>query len=87
MDGIGNQVLPRIDEVFRHVLGTDGLAVSDDTSPDDVAAWDSVGHLAVVAAVEREFGVRFTADEVLTIETVGDLRRRVEAKLTRNERR
>ena len=31
----------------------------------DIEAWDSVGHMALVAAIEDEFDVQFDTDQVI----------------------
>lgn len=31
----------------------------------DIEEWDSVGHMALVAAIEDEFGVEFETDQVI----------------------
>lgn len=41
--------------------------------------WDSVTHLALLLAVEQRMGVAFTAAEMVSMRTVGDLMAAVEA--------
>ena len=57
------------DEKFRQtlsaVLGLPGDQINDDTSPDNVATWDSVTHLNLVLALEEAFGTSFTPEETL----------------------
>jgi acyl carrier protein len=31
----------------------------------DIEEWDSVGHMALIAAIEDEFGVEFETDQVI----------------------
>ena len=50
----------------------DGLVVTPDTSRRDVADWDSVAHVKLVLSLEEEFGIRFSEDEVSSVQTVGD---------------
>jgi acyl carrier protein len=46
----------------------------------DALGIDSLEFLSMVVDLEKEFGVPFTADEVVTCETVGDLIKLVESK-------
>ena len=39
-----------------------------------VAAWDSLGHLNLILAIEAEFGVHFSADDVIGMESLGAIR-------------
>jgi acyl carrier protein len=44
-----------------------------DMKADDVAEWDSLTHIRLVASIEKQFGVRFSASEVGILRDVGDL--------------
>jgi acyl carrier protein len=46
----------------------------------DALGIDSLEFLSMVQDLEKEFGVPFTADEVVTCETIGDLVKLVESK-------
>jgi acyl carrier protein len=46
------------------------LALDDDVDVEnlkyrDIEAWDSVGHMGLVAAIEDEFDVQFDTDQVI----------------------
>jgi acyl carrier protein len=48
----------------------DSLMLDDDVDVEnlkyrDIEAWDSVGHMALVAAIEDEFDVQFDTDQVI----------------------
>ena len=51
------------------------------SSPDTITGWDSLQHLNIVLALEQEFALQFTPEEIeqmLTVELIADL---VEEKL------
>jgi acyl carrier protein len=54
----------RLQRVVAHVFGLDPEAVSPMTSIDTVEGWDSLRHLNLVIALESEFGVSFTPEEI-----------------------
>lgn len=39
----------------------------------DHPRWDSLGHIQLILAVEKEFGVKFSSEEVVSIRTVADI--------------
>ena len=46
------------------------------SSPDTIEAWDSLQHLNLVLALEQEFGLQFTPEEIeqmLSVELIVDL--------------
>jgi acyl carrier protein len=51
------------------------------TTADNVPGWDSLSHVRILLAVEVEYGVRFSAAEVLRMTRVGDLQALVDRKL------
>ena len=63
----------RLNEVFRTVFDDDSIVVNRETTADDIEDWDSLEHIRLIGAVEREFGVRFTMKEVSTMKNVGEM--------------
>lgn len=60
----------RIRAVFQSVFHLDGEALQDDWGPGDIDGWDSLGHLNLLAGLEKEFNVKFQTDEVVAMENV-----------------
>ena len=55
----------RLRDVFIEALALpDGTDV-ENLKYRDIEAWDSVGHMALVAAIEDEFDVQFDTDQVI----------------------
>jgi acyl carrier protein len=48
--------------------------VEDATAPAAVAAWDSLGQIDLVTALEQEFSVEFGLDEIMLMNSVGEIR-------------
>lgn len=67
------QIIERLTPVFRNVLDNDDLVIEPETTAADVDGWDSLAHIHLVVAIEKEMGLRFTAEEVSSLENVGDL--------------
>lgn len=64
-------VRERLNAVFREVFEDDGLEISDATTASDIDEWDSLQHIVLVLAVEREFRLRLNPAEVGKLENVG----------------
>lgn len=56
-----------IKNVMAKLFGVDASAIDDDSSMDNVAAWDSLTHLKLVLALEEELGIAFTEEESIEI--------------------
>lgn len=55
----------RLRRVFAGVLRVEAEGLEPGSSPETVETWDSLAHLMLVSAVESEFGVSLTIDEVI----------------------
>ena len=51
------EVFVKLNEVFQDVFDDESITVNDATTSNDIADWDSLEHINLIAAVEQEFGV------------------------------
>ena len=65
----------RLSQTVAEVLGVTPDLLSEESSPDTISSWDSLGHLNLVIALEEEFGIRLSADNVLAMRSVSSIRR------------
>ncbi len=68
-----DDILAKVQEVFREELEVEDLVLTDETTADDVEEWDSLSHVQLVVALEKAFGIKFTSREILSWDNVGDL--------------
>ena len=57
-------------------VDTDGIDLA--MTPNDIEKWDSLNHLRLITAVEREFNVRLSMNQILAVECLGDLNNYIE---------
>lgn len=67
------QLRSRVADTFRDVFGEPNLTIRDEMTAEDVEQWDSLTHINLIVALEREFRVKFTTGEVSKLKNVGDL--------------
>jgi acyl carrier protein len=65
----------RLNEILSKILLVDSGEIHDDLSREGVEDWDSMTHLMLVSEVETAFDVALTDDDIMSINTVGDLRK------------
>ena len=46
----------------------------DEVGPLEVATWDSLALVLIAAAVEKSFGVVLDSEEVVSLESIGDIK-------------
>jgi len=64
----------RLKQTVADVLGVNPYLLSEESSPSTISSWDSLGHLNLVIALEEEFEVNLSAEEVLAMRNMGSIR-------------
>jgi acyl carrier protein len=75
------ETLKQIESVVADVLGLDKVTLSPDTTAESVEGWDSLAHIQIVVGLERAFGIRFNAAELIDYQNVGALADGIQRKL------
>lgn len=60
----------RLAQIFADTFGLPLEAIPPDASMENIAEWDSVAHINLVMSLEQEFGVRFSADEMIALNSL-----------------
>jgi len=71
MDDAG--IYTRLSTIFGDVFDEDEIEVTPNLSAKDVAGWDSLTHVRLMLTVERAFNTKFSAQEIGSLENVGEL--------------
>jgi acyl carrier protein len=72
----------RLTQVFHDVFDDESIVVHPELTADDVDEWDSLTHIRLVIAVEKTFGLKFSAAEVERLRNVGDLVALIDSRAT-----
>jgi acyl carrier protein len=60
-----------VQDIFRDIFDEDDMIIEDKTNSDDVEEWDSLNHINLVSAIEKEFKIKFALGELMTLKDVG----------------
>ena len=72
--------LEQLQDVFRNVFDDETLVITNETTAQDIEAWDSVQHVTLMMEVEDVFKVRFSTSAMAYLKNVGDLVQLIESK-------
>ena len=67
------EIFTKLNQVFRDVFDDEELVISETTTANDIADWDSLEHINLIVAVEEAFGIKFNMNEVTTMKNVGEM--------------
>jgi acyl carrier protein len=74
-------VQDEIATAFRTAMRLDqGFPIEDHMSFDDIPGWDSVGHMNLISELESRLGISLEMDEIVTLDSVGAVRKLVARK-------
>lgn len=66
--------------IFRDVLNAPALVVRLDDNAETLPNYDSLAHIDIVTAIEKEYGISFGFSELVDLQSVGDMVALVERK-------
>lgn len=76
-----NEILEKLQEVFCDVFDNDEIVVTEDTVAEDIEEWDSLAHIQLAKELEKVFGIKLTAKEIMFWDNVGEMAESIEAKI------
>jgi acyl carrier protein len=74
-------ILNRVQQAFKTAFNVEPQLITIDTTPTEIPAWDSMGHVALASTLEGIFGLSFDVDEVMGMENVREIVKLVGTKL------
>lgn len=57
------------------VLQIPAEQINDDLAMKDLDAWDSLKHMELIVALEQQFDVQLTFDEIVAMQSVSEIKR------------
>jgi acyl carrier protein len=77
-----NSIAERMSRIFRDVFDDPSINIRDDMTSEDIEAWDSLTHIHLIYAMEKEFKIVFSIGEAgSSLKNVGELRALIEKKV------
>lgn len=68
-----NAIFEKLTTIFREVFKDDNIVATEDQTSEDVKTWDSLTNMQMVAAVEKEFGIKLQLREIMKWKNVGNM--------------
>lgn len=65
------ELFGKVQDIFRDIFDDETLVIKDETNSSDIDEWDSLNHINLVVAIEREVEIKFSFEELATLKNVG----------------
>ena len=78
---MSDDIYQRLTPIFENVFDEDDVVVTAATTANDISEWDSLRHIRLIIAIEKEFGIKFLTSEVNNFKNVGELVDLIQVKM------
>ncbi len=68
-----DEIFDSVRRIFWDNFDDDSLVIVDETNSSDIEDWDSIEHINLVIAMEKEFHLKFNIKEVGKLANVGEM--------------
>jgi acyl carrier protein len=72
------EIFYKVSGIIGKTLNRSDLVLFPGASSKDIEGWDSLAHLTIIGAVEKEFSITIDFMEILEIKTIEDICKTVE---------
>jgi len=65
--------LKKLKTLVAEVLGIEESIINNDSSPENIESWDSFNALMLVTDLEKNFNLKFTTEEIVSVKNFKDI--------------
>jgi acyl carrier protein len=69
----GEEIHSRLQAIFRDVFDNDSLVITRATHAGDIPDWDSLAQINLLVAIEKDFRINVSLEDMATLNNVGDM--------------
>mgnify|MGYP004703141611 CR=1 FL=1 len=75
------KVFSEVQVIFNDVFSDENIIITENSSPSDIEAWDSLQHIVLLLTIEKKFNIKFHSSETQDLNSVKLICNRVYEKL------
>ena len=65
-----NEVFCIVQNIFKNIFNNSDMVITYSTNTDELENWDSLNHINLMSAVEKEFNIKFALGELMELKNV-----------------
>ena len=63
-----------LQEILYEVFDTDTIDIREEVKIREIENWDSMNHMILIEAIESNYNLTFTGEQIANIETIKDIK-------------
>jgi len=67
------QILVRLQGIFRDIFDNEEIVLAPVTTANDIDDWDSLSHIQLIVAIEKNFNIKFSSKEILSWNNIQEM--------------
>jgi acyl carrier protein len=75
------KIIYQIAIAVSDVLDLENLELTEDSTAESVEGWDSLAHINIIIAIEQDFEIKFTLEEIGEFENIKKIVDSIEQKI------
>lgn len=75
------EIIYQISIAVSDVLDLENLELTENSTAESVEGWDSLAHINIIIAIEQDFGIKFTLEEIGEFENIKKIVDSIEQKI------
>lgn len=79
MKNKSEEIRAKLNVIFQDIFDNTSIEIDKNTKLSDINNYDSITHVLLVVAIEKEFKVHFNTSEIIKLENTGDILELLEA--------
>ncbi len=78
------EIISKLESIVKEIFKNDDLKIDENTEIKDLKAWDSLLHMQLIVAMEKEFGIKFKLSEITQLTSVNTMVDIISTKVNNN---
>tara|TARA_Y100001968_G_C19390946_1_gene735560 strand:+ start:1329 stop:1568 length:240 start_codon:yes stop_codon:yes gene_type:complete len=69
-----------MDELIKFIAASLRIShseIDDSSSMSDIPEWDSLSHMSLIAAIEEKYTIRFTGDDIASMQSISQINEKI----------
>jgi acyl carrier protein len=67
-------VTEKIVQIFDDIFNIENIKIDNNSSQDDIKDWDSIGHVRLMMALEKEFNINIPIEDAIELLIFNDIK-------------